>query len=248
MTLQDILTQLSMGEFSQLSIGGQEAGVMNAANLPNVTAHIQLGLTALYSRFNLKEGQLKVELHPGLEMYRLNSKFAQSNTRSREAVQYLADNVTFPFEDDLLKVTRIYADSGVELHLNDKASPYSITTPMMDTLLVPSAIVNQRPDLPDELKTSFLTVHYSANHPKLNKGFGCAEPDRTQVLLPDAYLAALLYFVASRVHNPVGMVNEFHAGNSYAAKYEMECQKLEGRNLEIDRGDSNQRFQRNGWI
>lgn len=248
MMLQDILTQLSVGEFSQLSIGGQPAGVLNDANLPNAVAHIQLGLTALYTRFNLKEGQLKIELQPGLEMYRLQSKFATSNQRSREAVQYLLDDVTFPFEDDLLKVTRIYVDSGVELFLNDKSSPYSVNTPMPDTLLVPSALVNQRPDLPDELKTNYLTVHYSANHPKLIKQHGCPDPERTPVLLPEAYLAALLYFVASRVNNPVGMVNEFHAGNSYAAKYEMECQQLEGRNLDIDEGDSNQRFRRSGWI
>lgn len=248
MTLQDILDQLTVGEFAQLSIGGQPAGVLNSSNLSNAVAHIQLGLTALYTRFNLKEGQLKIELVPGLEMYRLQSKYAQSNIRSREAVQYIVDDVTFPFEDDLLKVTRVYADTGIEFMLNDRASPYAIQTPMTDTLLVPAAVVNQRPDLPDELKTAFLTVHYSANHPKLLKGRGCEEPERLQVLLPDAYLEALLYFVASRVHNPVGMVNEFHAGNSYAAKYEMVCQRLEGRNLEIDDGDSNQRFRRGGWI
>lgn len=248
MMLQDVLTQLSVGEFAQLSLGGQNAGVINNANLGNVVAHIQLGLTALYSRFNLKEGQLKVELQPGLQMYQMNSRYATSNVRSREAVQYLLDDMTFPFEDDLLKVTRVYVDSGVELYLNDKSHPYSINTPMPDTLLVPSALVNQHPDLPDELKTTYLTVHYSANHPKLIKLHGCPDPERTPFLLPEAYLAALLYFVASRVHNPIGMVNEFHAGNSYAAKYEMECQRLEGRNLDIDEGDSNHRFARSGWI
>ena len=66
--------------------------------------------------------------------------------------------------------------------------------------------------------------------------------------LPDAYLEALLYFVASRINNPIGMTNEFHAGNSYAAKYEQECARLEMLNLEVDQGYQNTRLRAGGWV
>jgi hypothetical protein len=47
-------------------------------------------------------------------------------------------------------------------------------------------------------------------------------------------MQALMYFVASRAHNPAGMSNEFHAGNTWYAKYEGECMRLKLENYEID--------------
>ena len=72
--------------------------------------------------------------------------------------------------------------------------------------------------------------------------------NETEIELPYSHLEALLYFIASRVHNPIGMANEFHAGNSWAAKYEHECVRLEQLNLRVDQGEDNTNFCRNGWI
>jgi hypothetical protein len=57
-----------------------------------------------------------------------------------------------------------------------------------------------------------------------------------------------LYFVASRVHNPIGMTNEFHAGNSYAAKYEQACMLLDMKNLQVDQGSENTKLRDRGFV
>ena len=69
MTLQDIFDALSAGELSQISIGGQAAGVINKENRAKLLPHINMGLTALFKRFRLKEGELTIQLEaaePGI--------------------------------------------------------------------------------------------------------------------------------------------------------------------------------------
>ena len=88
----------------------------------------------------------------------------------------------------------------------------------------------------------------SGVHPKLVEVGGGINPETMELELPYSHLEALLYFVASRVHNPMGMANEFHAGNSWAAKYEAECMKLQQQNLEIDESNDSDRISRNGWV
>lgn len=234
MQLQEIFDQLSAGEFSQLSIGGAPQGVIDERNHARVVGHINLGLTALYRRFNLKEGKLILRLQEGQTKYQLHSKFAVAGD-SDEPVRYIIDSEADPFRDDIIKVEKVLAD-GKPLGLNDAADPDSVTTPTSLTLEVPASLGVQD-----------LTVVYRGNHPKLVVEDGYIDTEDTWVELPETHLMALLYYVASRVHNPIGMSNEFHAGNSYAAKYEAECRELEGKGLQVDLTQSNERLRRNGW-
>ncbi len=66
--------------------------------------------------------------------------------------------------------------------------------------------------------------------------------------MPYSHLEPLLYYVASRINNPIGMANEFHAGNSYAAKYEKSCQELEMVNLRVDQGSQNTKLRQKGFV
>lgn len=223
MKLQEILDQLSGGEFSQISIGGQEAGVINEANYLRVLGHINLGLTALYTRFNLKERRLTFPLQSDADIYRLDV-------------------------EDILKIEKILTDDDFELSLNRDGDPYSVATPSLNMVRVPKLILMQGADLPDDLKTENLTIVYRANHPKLKAPFGILFPEAKEVELPGTHLTPLLYFVASRVHNPVGMVNEFNAGNNWYAKYEHCCKQLEDQGLQVDRDVHNTRLQRGGWV
>jgi len=222
-------------------------GVINEANGERVARFIQLGLDSLYRRFRIKEGKLILELQPGQEMYALKSAYAQSNTASTEPVKYIKDNLVFPFKDDLHKVERVYTDSNAELYLNDLDNIYSITTPSPNILVVPRSIIVMDAGLPDVLKTLTLTIAYRAGHPKLLDAATTFDPYELDLELPEMYLEPLLYYVASRVHNPLGLTNEFHVGNSYAAKYENSCLRLEQQNLQRDIVGSGNRFNDNGW-
>jgi hypothetical protein len=249
MYLQEIFDQLTYGELSQLSIGGGEAGVINEANYPRVLQHINLGLTALFKRFTLKEGRVKLMFVPGQTVYPVTSAHAQSNLRSREVNKYLVDTAALPFKDDILKIERVYADSGLEMDLNVNNSPYSFYTPNLTTLRAHPDVVAMLPSLPEQVKTTGVELVYRANHPKIVISLGMFDPTRVHVQLPDSHLAALLMFVASRAHNPIGVTNEFNAGNNYNAKYEAECQKLEDEDLEVNQGGgNNERFRRRGFV
>lgn len=237
MRLQEVFDQLSGGEFSQLCIGGQTPGVINEANWGAVINHINLGLTALYRRFNLKHNQLILQMQEDQLAYRLHSAFAVNARQSQEAVRYILDTEDDRFKDDIIKVERVLDEEGCDLPLNDAARADSLTTPSSLTLRVP-----------ESLDTQDLTVIYRANHPKIAVGLGYFDPARVVVELPDTHLEPLLYYVASRVNNPVGMANEFHAGNSYFAKFEASCQALEGKGLQVDMGQTNTRARRNGWV
>jgi hypothetical protein len=248
MTLQEIFDQLTFGELSQISIGGNEAGAIKETDYPRILVHINLGLTALYKRFSLKEGRLMLSLVAGRTVYPLTRQYAVSNTRSTETVRYLLDSTDVPFHDDIHKIEQVLTSAGVDLGLNNPSDPYAVSTPSHTTLRVNPEIVAMDINLPDWLKTSTLELVYRANHPKIVIGQGLFNPARVQVQLPDSYLNALLLFVASRVHTPGGMTGEFNPGNNYAMKYEAECQALVAQNLQVDRSDSGTHlFRQRGW-
>ena len=243
MKLQDIFDQLSGGEFSQLSISGQDAGVINANNYAKVLGHVNLGLTALYRRFTLEEGRLVLQMQEGQTKYKLMSPYAVNAVGSLEAVRYIIDTVDDPFQDDIIKIERVLDELGEELGLNDASDPLSVFTPSALTLQLPTDPAEDK-----HLEVQALTVVYRANHPKLVVGGGAFTPATVEVQLPDTHMEPLLYYIASRVHNPIGMSNEFHAGNSYYAKYEAACQELEGKGLQVNHASVSGRLTRNGWV
>lgn len=225
MNLQDVFDHLTYGELSQLSMGGGDAGVISEVNYPRVLSHINLGLTALYKRFPLKEGRVAVAVVPGQLLYS-----------------------TATVAPDLLKIEQVRTDGGFELALNDEADTYSLFTPTANALRVPADIVSQPVDLPEWLKTGNLNLVYRANHPKVVQGIGFFDPKRVRLQLPESHLEPLLLFVASRAMTPMG-AGQFEGlgGNNYYAKYEAACAQLESTNLRVDQGAQNSRLERNGW-
>ena len=237
MKLSDIFSQLAYGELSQVSLVDQDTGLISTTKYAPVVAHVNMALTALYTRFNLKENRLLLPLRTNQISYALNSA---EDIR----VEYGAED----FEDDILKVEKVMTDAGVELSLNDASDIYGCMTPSAAVLRVPLVVVNKGLDLPADLMTDRLELVYRANHPRIVIPTAGLLPAKVNIELPDSHLMALLLYVASRVHNPIGMSNEFHAGNSYYAKYEAECARLENAGMEVDQGSQNTRAGRNGWV
>jgi len=235
MLLSEVFSQLTHGELSQVHIGGAETVGVVPENYAAFIAHINLALTALYTRFPLKEGTLYIDRLPGLKTYVLDSKYQTGNRYSREISRYIQEVPVF--QDDLFKVERVYDTDDVEQGLNDESDATSIQSPTMKTLVIPEASL-----------VTGLRVVYRASHPKLFIDDGELDPEEVEVELPYSHLEALLLFVASRIMNPVGMSAEFHDGNNYAAKYEQACQRLENQNMRLDKVTNNDRITRNGWV
>lgn len=248
MKLSEIFAQMSSGELSQLSIGGNEQGVLDEKNWHQILNHVNVGLTALYRRFFLKEGRVKLRLIADRTIYPLHSDYSVLSTKNPGIVKHILDETAARFQDDILKIERVLTDSGVELSLNDLSDEYSLFTPSMFTLRVPEKIVKQGNDLPERYKTENLELVYRANHPQIVVPLGYFDPERFEVELPPSHLQALLFYVASRIHNPIGIANEFHAGNSWYARYEQECQDLENKGVQVDRDSQPDRLRAKGFV
>lgn len=247
MKLQAIFDHLSAGEFSQMNIFGSGQGVIDDNNMDKVVSHINLGLTDLFTRFELKLARLVLQLQPGQTTYPLTSKHAV-NGRGAVAPLYILDTALSPFKDDVLLLTRVLTDGDYELPLNRLDVGYSLMTSAMDRLEVPLSIVDQSMSLPRQLITSNLNVVYRCNHPVIDLNVGVADPERIEIELPFSHLTALMYFIASRANNPVGLGQEFNAGNTYAAKYEVECLRLKNAGMEIQQRGAESKFEGRGFV
>jgi hypothetical protein len=247
MKLIEVFDQLSYGELSQISVNGGPAGQIRAEDYAKLVGHVNLGLTALYKRFNLKQKSFIIELQQGLFTYQLSSAYCKSNTKSRQQLKYI-DDVAWPFKDDLLKVERVFAESGFEFAVNNPVDVLSMKTPTQRVLTVPEDIVAKLDYLNDEMKTDTLKVEFRANHEKILTDDGEIDAEEVELELPETHLEPLLFFIASRVHLPAGLGAEDNTGNMFYARYEQACIDLENQNFQIDKGAQYDRIERNGWV
>ena len=249
MKLAEIFAQLTHGELSQISLGGAAAGEINSASYLQLVSHVNLGLTALHKRFPIKENRLVLKLTQGEINYPLKSSYAVNGKASYVPVRTIQDTVLAPFKDDILKVERVLTDLDWELGLNNESDKYSVFTPAFNSLRIHKDLVTESIDLPTWLRTASLTVVYRANHSILTADDDIDSPEDVEINLPDSYMEPLLYFIASRIMNPIGSgQGEMNMGNNYAAKYEQACQALELTNLRVDQGSQSTNLQRNGWV
>lgn len=242
MLLSALFTQLTLGELSQIKLGGASEEGITKENQLQMLGHVNAGLTELHTRFQIREGTLKLRTDPSLDTYVLSKQYAVSNRESRKPLKYILDSLTAPFEDTVLKIERVYDDLGQELALNaggERYNPLSkvLRTPALNTLVVPPAIT-----------ASGLTVVYRANHPLIIKEDNSFDPTEVEIDLPAQYENALLLYIASRVFNPIGLNQEFHDGNNYWAKFEAACALLTQQGLELNAEAGIDRIQAGGWV
>ena len=250
MTLEDIYTQLSYGELRMLFLSGKDIDNANRGGMPlesfmQLLPSIQLGLTELHKRFALREGYFDLLLMPTVRTYSLTADYAISAS-SANPVRYIDDS-EMPFTGNLHKVLRCYGtedDREIEIPLNEISNPRAIRTPTFNSLTLPT----DRELAPWLVETSLLHVVYRANHPEINKYIANDAPLITEIYLPQSHLEPLLYYVASRVFNPIGMVpDSVHEGNNYMQKFEQSCARLKMDNYEIDQDSVNDKLMYRGF-
>jgi hypothetical protein len=226
MTLDDIYNQLSLGELRQLFMGGKSIDNPNAGisadNYARFLPSIQLGITELHKRFLLREGHADVPLRNNQVTY----------------VLYIPE---------LFKVERIYGsyrEQKYEIPLNEVNNLSAIRATSYNTLLVPA----DTEDAPWLKETSSLHIVYREDHPTIDKYAANDDPVSVNIELAMVYMEPLLLYVASRLHNPIGMVSEFHQGNNYAAKFEASVAALKLLDFEIDTDEENSKLHDRGFV
>jgi len=195
-TLKDILTDLTYGEFSQLNLGRFLPDELESEPDPKsyaqLSSWINLGLKQLYSEFWLAKEELTLTMNAAIDTYTLSYDYAFSNTAGAEPVKYITDTVLNPFLDNILKIEEVWDDDAtdlplVPLFLNDVTQELSLFTPSYRSIKI---------ILPTEYTT--LTVKYRAAHAPIVYAVDM-DPDNIEIVVPHPLHEALLWYVASRV-------------------------------------------------
>ena len=246
MQLIEIFDQLSHGELVQLDLGNGDQSI-NPRDYPRIGHSVNQALSALHTRFFLKHGEIRIALAENLTRYVLDSIYAESNTASQEPTKYLLDSAN-PFQDDVLKIKAVYAEEEEEeplrhldpppLPLNVIREPRSVRTLDYRTLVFPP------PDKPGLIRR----VDYAKGHRRL-VARDWENPERSQIDLPYTHMQALLFYVASRLMNPLGGNEQGnHEGKYYMGLYEKEVRELTGEGLEIEQDFSTEKFRMRGFV
>ena len=238
MLLSAILDQLAKGELSTLANEYDEhtSGALDYGSHESVIPHINLGLTALHTRFPLRKGKVIVQQFEAVSTYYLELDYAAStNSNVTDPTHYIADTNVSPFLSNILRIEKVIDELGELLPLNDPSEDTSLWMPQFNALEVP---------FPSDNVT--MTVHFRANHPEVtNDDF---DPETTKVLLPQAYLNCLLLFVAARVHASVPSLEGTNNGAMYEAKYERACMEIEHKGM-VHKDESPQtKFSSRGFV
>lgn len=267
MNFQDILNDLTYGELTQVNIGGNGDGTFDDKQYNRLISHLNLGLTDLHKQFSLKTNTIEVVLNAGRYRYHLDEKHKYSDeqlvvddfrldledttllidTKENSDAEYIRDQPYAEFKNDILLITDVITLGGHSLPLNVIGNPWSVRTPRANVLEFPRRIVDNGFDVPEHYITNRVWVKYRQNHERIHYGAGEFDGNRVEIELPETHRQALLFFMASRIMNPVGMGQEFNAGNTYYAKYVNECQNLTEKGMYIDEKDDSTRFERNGF-
>lgn len=234
MKVSELFQKLSFGELSNLSIGTDGSGDILATKKPKILHYANKALLRLFTRYLLKESNLLISQIANLTMYRLHSKHSVHNlTPAPGDYLYIQDTPADRFQDDLIKVTAVFDQNGVELPLNDIEDPLSAFTPQ-NTML---QIVNPVEGAP-------LGISYQARHVPLTM----TDPDQ-EIEIPDILDEALTLLIAHYVFSDMSGAENLAKSQEMLLKYEALYAEVEGLDL-VSKSISttNTRFRRNGWV
>lgn len=250
MFLNEVHDQLCSAELSKLFEG--EGDQLNPESLPKINTIIQGGINDLNKRFSIRENEVLVRPKLGKELYELIPANALS---SGNPDAFIIDDASNPFVGDIMQIFRITDVHGCSMWLNqDIAVMHPVDNifgnrPSIFTYEGINLTAYNTLKLPHDFGTGDLLVQYKAKMKPLNTS---VPPDQCYIDLPDHFLNALVWYVASRKYNPMGAETigrgMFHEGNNYWSKYIEECNDLKANLGSIASTGETTNFQRNGWV
>lgn len=234
-TLQEIFDLLSQGEIRSLALGGANTGGIAVADYSKVIPHVNLGLTALFTRFQLNHDEVYIRMFEHIVDYSLDAKFATSNTLSTEPIKYILDSTYKPFTGPVLSIREVYTEIGEKLHINDPNDPNSIYR-----------MNHNRFRVSNPVHTNMLRVVFLKDHPRIP--LNTVDASVVELDINYAMVEPLLFYVASRIHAGAGTVNGTNESTNYIQKYEISCMQLERRGLDQLSETTNLKAIDNGWV
>lgn len=219
MKLDELFRRLSFGELSGLAVGGEGVGAITDPMKPRIVNYANEALTALHSRFLLRENILMFKQVEHLTYYYMLRRYAVSQIGAIGAYEvphsYILDSVDEPFEEDWIKLLSAVDDSGRDIPVNDSEEYTSIYTPQPNLIQVPLPVAGR-----------VLAMSYQATHPRLDYTDDCQEIDLPFVLEP-----ALTAFIASKVFSHMNGAENTAKGQEHMTSYEVICARVVDQDL-----------------
>lgn len=236
MQVSQLLKDLSYGPLSNLSISNNGDGTLKADRLPAILSYINDGMLRLYSRFNLSEKELIIQLVEGKTDYLLDSRFSQSRHDEFPGnPAYIIDEFD-PFEDDLIQVLQVQRAGGTVLALNDEGNDLSLYTPRVNVLQVPRATAG----VP-------LFITYQAAPKKLVLADMTNEAATLDI--PLVLEAALQSFIAHKVLSHMNGQEHSAKASEHLLAYEGTCKDVEDKDLvNSTQAHTNIKFHNRGFV
>lgn len=233
-TLYDILTDLTYGEFQHLKIGNllttEHESEPDTRAYAQFTSNLNKALTAIHTAFPLRFQEVDVQLNEEITDYYLTYAYASSNTESTKPVRYIMDTEMEPFEDNVLKIEEVYTEIGELCYLNDVEQELSVFSPQGNKIQVP---------WPNDW--NIISVQYRAGHPKIVYEYGM-DPREIELEINEQFIEPLLFYVASRMQT--GLPD----GVSFWSKYQNRVKTLKDEGVYPQAEQSNKRFENKGFV
>ena len=151
---------------------------------------------------------------------------------------YLIYDDMIPLEDDFIKILGIYDEGQTELRFNDSFAPFPIISTEPDCLVM---VPFQPPQL--------LSILYQANFPIVPFKDNL-DPSKVELVIPNSIIQPLVFFIAASIFRGMNSSVAEGAQNpaiTFAAQYELACQKIDLFSLDMSNDDTGQQFRKNGW-
>ena len=213
MNVGELFANLSFGELSNLSMGMDGAGTIEATAQPRLVHFANNGMTQLYSRFAHKRDYVKIQVQEDIQRYPLRTGHSAAGLEETTDELYVMDTVAEPFTGNVTKIISVRSqddpdtteDEEFNLLLNDNQSNCIVKTVTYDTLYFKEPVAGMILDIEVTQSPTVLSIPVAPSE----------EIDLHPLLNP-----ALEYYVASRVY--ASMNGEENAAKAYQLKNQYE--------------------------
>lgn len=222
MKVSEIFQQLTYGELKQYGLGGFDNKAVSEDDYPELTSHLNLALLKIYTRFPILEKELVLLPSPDRTLYEVKSENALT---SGNEDWFIEDSETYPFTDDIIRMSSMYDQYGEEIPVNDENANFSIFTPKFNTLQIPtefsgalSVIYRAKPDTlvaptDDDDEATFAAFL------------------ETDVVVPEVLIEPLFAYIEYRVAKSMGGETGLVQAATAKDQFELLCVEVERQNL-----------------
>jgi len=240
-TLKELFDDLAYGEFTNISLGKSDLGVLREEKYPNIVSALNLALIEIYKQFDLRRKEIVLYQQSSITNYYLRSTYAVETASAITSDAYILEDAEEPFEDDILKL--ISAEDSLEekVYIDDINWPYDIFSMAPD-------IIKFSQEEGEALRN--VTLSYRASYPKITVDDDF-DPSTAYLYIPDYIRPALLLYIAHRIF--MGKTSKLAegAGNisvTFLRQFNNACMQLRLDNLVPSVQDEQSRFTNNGWV